>query len=114
MRYITLLVLASLIAFLIWLATSDIAESASAQGEIIPAGYVQSVQHYEGGIIEKILVREGEVVERGQSLLQLDAKPVRAEINRLRARGIATPARSQAARDRQRERARLRHRRRRW
>jgi HlyD family type I secretion membrane fusion protein len=43
-----------------------------ASGEIEPAGEIQKVQHLEGGIIREQLVQEGQLVKKGDVLLQLD------------------------------------------
>jgi multidrug efflux pump subunit AcrA (membrane-fusion protein) len=47
-------------------------ESASVlQGAIMPSGYKKTVQHLEGGIIETILVKDGDQVVEGQPLIRL-------------------------------------------
>lgn len=43
-----------------------------AAGQIIPSDRVQSVQHLEGGIVTAVHVREGQTVEQGQALLEID------------------------------------------
>ena len=40
-------------------------------GEVIPATKTKPIQHLEGGIVNKILVSEGEQVKRGQVLIEL-------------------------------------------
>jgi membrane fusion protein, adhesin transport system len=39
---------------------------------VVPRGQVKVVQHLEGGIITRIHVRDGDLVQAGQALLQLD------------------------------------------
>ena len=41
----------------------------NAEGQIIPVGEVKTIQHLEGGIIETILVKESEIVEKDQPLV---------------------------------------------
>ncbi len=54
-----------------------VAEKSTATGALIPSGFEQSVQHLEGGIVEKIHVKEGEIVSKGQKLISLrDASTV--------------------------------------
>ena len=72
-----------------WATVSTIGEVAIADGQVNPSGAVQSVQHFEGGIIAEILVEDGAVVEAGQPLLRLDAAIPLAELEQLRARQIA-------------------------
>ena len=40
-------------------------------GKIIPSSQIQVIQNLEGGILAEILVKEGDIVEQGQSLLRL-------------------------------------------
>ena len=53
-----------------WLAQID--EIARGEGKVITASQTQYVQNLEGGIIEKILVQEGDLVKKDQALFQLD------------------------------------------
>ncbi len=53
-----------------WLAQID--EIARGEGKVITASQTQYVQNLEGGIIEKILVQEGDLVKKDQVLFQLD------------------------------------------
>ncbi|MEX2489359.1 MAG: HlyD family type I secretion periplasmic adaptor subunit [Pseudomonadales bacterium] len=61
-----------LVAGLIWANFATLDEVTHAEGQVIPSGRVQVVQNLEGGILEKILVKEGQLVEQGQLLLRLD------------------------------------------
>lgn len=61
-----------LITFLvIWAGISEIEERTRGQGSVVPTQDIQVVQSLEGGVIEAILVREGEIVEKGQVLLRI-------------------------------------------
>lgn len=57
---------------------------ASAEGRLVPQTYVKIVQPAEGGIVQEILVREGESVEAGQVLMRMDAKLAEADARTLR------------------------------
>lgn len=72
--------------FLLWATLTDIEEVALASGEVVPSGYVQSVQHLEGGIVQEIYVQEGDVVERGDPLIRLDDTSAGADLNQMLAR----------------------------
>ena len=61
-----------LIAFVAWAATYRIEETARAVGRVIPSQQVQIVQSLEGGIVRQVTVREGDVVEAGDVLMQID------------------------------------------
>ena len=64
--------LAAIIIFLTWANFAYIDEIARGQGEVIPSGENQMIQNLEGGIVEEILVQEGDPVEKGQILLKID------------------------------------------
>lgn len=57
--------------FVGWSGVTNVNEVARTQGEIIPNGYSQIVQHLEGGIVSEILVEEGDLVEEGQILVRM-------------------------------------------
>ncbi len=73
-------------AFLFWAGITNVDEVAVTSGEIIPTGKVQSIQHLEGGIIAEIPVQEGELVEKEQVLLALDASGPMTELNQVKSR----------------------------
>ena len=58
--------------FLLWAATSEIDEVTRGNGKVIPSQQTQVVQNLEGGILAKILVAVGDVVEKDQLLLEID------------------------------------------
>ncbi|MGI4818044.1 HlyD family efflux transporter periplasmic adaptor subunit [Brevundimonas sp.] len=58
--------------FIIWAAWAKVDEVARGEGKVIPNSRVQVIQSLEGGILQELLVREGEIVSAGQPLAQLD------------------------------------------
>ena len=66
-------------AFLGWAWYFEIDEVSSGTGQVIPTSREQRIQSLEGGILAELLVREGQIVEKGQILAQLD--PTRGESN---------------------------------
>jgi HlyD family type I secretion membrane fusion protein len=58
--------------FGLWAFKAPLAAAVISQGSFVATGSNKIVQHLEGGIINKILVEEGEDVEAGQPLLLLD------------------------------------------
>jgi adhesin transport system membrane fusion protein len=71
----------AIIALVIWAALSPIDELTRGEGKIIPSSLVQKVNHLEGGIIRKIFVHDGDVVKKGQVLLQIDNTIAQARYN---------------------------------
>ncbi len=61
-----------------WAVSAQIAGAAIADGVIGTENARRSVQHFEGGVIRKIHVRDGEEVKAGQSLIVLDDTNSRA------------------------------------
>ncbi len=68
--------LATIIGFfavaLAWAWLAQIDEIARGEAKVITASQTQYVQNLEGGIIDKILVKEGDLVKKDQVLFQLD------------------------------------------
>lgn len=74
-RLVALLV----ITFFGWAWYFQIDEVSSGTGKVIPSSREQRVQSLEGGILIGLRVREGQIVEKGEVLAQLD--PTRGESN---------------------------------
>lgn len=69
----TIIILAiSLLVFLIWASVTPIREIAHTEGQIIPSGYNQIVQHLDGGLVREIIVQEGDFVQKDQVLLRIN------------------------------------------
>ena len=85
--------------FFAWAWFFEIDEVSSGAGKVIPSSREQIIQSLEGGILSQLNVREGQLVEKGTVLAQLD--PTRGESNveetaaRYRA-ALASSARLQA------------------
>jgi HlyD family secretion protein len=94
-----LLIAISFLGFGAWASTALIAGATVAPGLFVVTGENKIIQHLEGGVIRSILVREGQVVDAGQTLIQLDETTPKAELRRLvlkHARLLAMEARLKA------------------
>ena len=58
---------------IIWASNAKLDEITRGVGTVIPSSRLQVVQNLEGGIIEKIFIKEGQAVDKDQPLIQLDA-----------------------------------------
>ena len=58
----------------IWANFAEIDEVTHANGQVISSQRTQIIQNLEGGILGAVLVGEGEIVEKGTPLAQLDNK----------------------------------------
>jgi HlyD family secretion protein len=59
-------------ATLVWATFGRLDVVSVAQGKLVPQSYLQVSQPADGGIVRDLLVREGELVEKGQVLARLD------------------------------------------
>jgi adhesin transport system membrane fusion protein len=60
------------IGALVWAYFSEIEELTRGAGKVVPARQIQVIQNLEGGILSELLVKIGDVVEKGQLLLRID------------------------------------------
>ncbi|WP_343645100.1 HlyD family type I secretion periplasmic adaptor subunit [Enterobacter sp.] len=90
---------ALLVVFITWASLFQLDEVTTGSGKVIPSSHEQVIQSLEGGIIHSLLVREGDIVERGQQLAQLDRTKTESSVleseSRLNA-AMATAARLNA------------------
>ncbi|MBE0505078.1 MAG: HlyD family type I secretion periplasmic adaptor subunit [Desulfuromonadales bacterium] len=85
-RAFVLLLLASSTSVLLWAGLTKVDVIVRTEGQIIPAGRSQIVQHLEGGIIRKILVQEGQVVAAGEALMELSDVQTRSSLGQEQSR----------------------------
>lgn len=81
---------------LIWAWLFKLEEVSTGTGKVIPSSKEQIVQSLEGGILTKLNVKEGQIVEQGQVLAQLD--PTRFESNVGESKSLLVASRATAAR----------------
>ncbi|MEQ8857875.1 MAG: HlyD family efflux transporter periplasmic adaptor subunit [Pseudomonadales bacterium] len=79
-------------AFVVWASMFQIDEVASAAGEVITGSRVQVIQSVDGGVLRDLRVREGDRVEPGQVLAQLDQTRFAATVGEIEARLFALKA----------------------
>ncbi len=60
-----------LILIIMWMSISKLDIASHSMGEVVPATQIKPVQHLEGGIVQKIYIKEGEKVKKGQTLIEL-------------------------------------------
>ena len=85
-RITMLVVSAGVLIFILWTALTNINEVARADGEVVPHGFVQVVQHLDGGIVMEILTEEGAAVKEGDVLVRIDDGGTRQDLAEIKAR----------------------------
>ncbi|MBU0858897.1 MAG: biotin/lipoyl-binding protein, partial [Alphaproteobacteria bacterium] len=72
----------AVVSFVAWAGFTNINEVARAPGEIVPRGFQQVVQHFDGGIIKNIATTEGMMVKEGDILMTLDGAGTQQDLER--------------------------------
>lgn len=96
------LIVLSVGGFFLWSSFAPLAKGVNSAGQVIVEGNNKVVQHPVGGIVEKILVREGQQVKAGQTLIKMNSINSQSQFNRLHLQQqnlIAIEARLKAERD---------------
>lgn len=57
---------------IVWANLATVDQVAHAEGQVIPSSQLQVVQNLEGGILSAVLVKEGDKVQKGETLMRLD------------------------------------------
>ncbi|NCC21101.1 MAG: HlyD family type I secretion periplasmic adaptor subunit [Alphaproteobacteria bacterium] len=62
---------AFVVLFFVWASASEVEILTRGQGQVVPTREVQVVQSLEGGILQELLVSEGDLVKPGQVILRI-------------------------------------------
>jgi len=89
--WLSLFAVAGLLA---WAAVAEIDEIVRGEGKVVPSRQVQIVQSLDGGVVQDILVREGQDVAQGEILLRVDPTRFSASLGENRAEYLALKARA--------------------
>ncbi|MFG6160129.1 HlyD family type I secretion periplasmic adaptor subunit [Halomonas sp. 1390] len=93
--YVVVLAVAALLVWA-WLAPID--EVTRGTGRVIPSSQLQRVQSFDGGVVQEILVREGERVETGELLMRIDPTRFLSSFRENRATAQSLQARAERLR----------------
>lgn len=80
---------------LLWSAFAAVDEVTRGEGKVIPSRQLQVVQSVDGGVVEEVLVREGERVEQGALLMRIDPTRFVANFQESSVRVFALGAKAQ-------------------
>lgn len=93
--YVVVLAVAAL---LVWAWFASIDEVTRGTGRVIPSSQLQRVQSFDGGVVQEILVREGQLVEAGELLMRIDPTRFVSNFRENRAKAQSLQARAERLR----------------
>ena len=82
-----------IVALVVWAGFAHVDEVTRGDGRVVPSRQLQVLQSLDGGVVEQILVHEGDKVEAGQLLLMVDPTRANSAVADSAAQGIALQAR---------------------
>jgi len=92
-RMLLITSLAIIFVAIVWAHFAVLDEVKRGNGRVIPSRQTQVVQSLEGGIVGALLVREGDIVSQGQSLMRIEDTKFASEFGEIRERRAAMAAR---------------------
>ncbi|MCP8466299.1 HlyD family efflux transporter periplasmic adaptor subunit [Pseudomonas sp. ZM23] len=72
--------LGGLLLFIAWASWAELDEVTRGDGRVVPFSRIQKIQSLEGGILDRLLVKEGDLVDVGQPLVRLDPTHFRTNL----------------------------------
>jgi hemolysin D len=66
-----------------WAWTSQVDDVAVARGKLIPQTEARKVQHDDSGKVVQLMIKEGDLVQKGQVIMELDREPAQKEVDRI-------------------------------
>lgn len=90
LRYVT----AAFAILLVWAAFAPIDEVTRGEAKVVPSTQLQIIQSFDGGVVEEMPVREGQIVNAGDLLLRIDPTRFVSSLQENRAQYFALQARA--------------------
>lgn len=83
---------ALMVSIFVWASLAKVEEITRGQGQVVPTQDIQVVQSLEGGILEELLVSEGQQVKKGQVILRISDVQFSSEERGTEARSLSLRA----------------------
>lgn len=93
-RILVRVLLGVLLLFVVWAAIVSVDEITKGDGKVIPSRQLQVLQSLDGGIVSQIMVTEGQAVEAGQILLQVDSTRFESSVRENRSQYLSLMAKA--------------------
>jgi adhesin transport system membrane fusion protein len=81
-----------LVIAMLWAGVSSLDEITIGEGKVVPSSQIQIIQNLEGGIVSKINAKPGDVVQKGQVVIQLDETRFSSSVGESKAKNYALMA----------------------
>ncbi len=79
---------------LLWAGFANVDEVTRGEAKVVPTRQVQIVQSFDGGVVEALLVHEGQVVAAGEPLLRIDSTRFESSMQESRVGRLALEAKA--------------------
>ena len=83
-KFGTILIGAFIAVFVLWMGFAPLDSAAVAPGKIVVSSNKKLIQHLEGGVVEKIYVKDGDVVKAGDLLIEIKNAQLNSTIDILK------------------------------
>jgi len=100
-------ILLSFGGFFAWALSTELSSATVASGTVIVDSKRKTVSHFEGGVMSRLLVQEGDKVSAGQPLIELEDTRARSSLRSLQIRRIGLIAKLARLKDEQTNRPRV-------
>ena len=87
--------LLGVLLFIVWAAITHVDELVKGDGKVVPSSQLQVLQSLDGGIVQEILVKEGDAVTTGQAMVKIDSTRFMSSFRENMAQNIALAARAE-------------------
>jgi adhesin transport system membrane fusion protein len=93
-RILLRVLLVVLLLFVVWTGIVSVDEITRGDGKVIPSRQLQVLQSFDGGIVSQILVQEGQAVNIGDVLLQVDSTRFESSVKENRSQYLSLSAKA--------------------
>ena len=76
-------IIITIVLFGAWSIIAPLDSASIIEGHVVLSGHRKQILHLDGGVVEKILIKDGDVVKKGQSLILLDKTRHKLELNKI-------------------------------
>ena len=88
-RVILYVIVLLFICLIVWAGFAKVDEITRGEGKVIPSQQMQVIQSVDGGVVEEVLVQEGDHVKKGDLLIRIDPTRFTSNLNEVNAKIFA-------------------------